>query len=738
MKNGEPTDLSSGRSPPAIDTDVIAGLVAGLDRGNSPLGPIGSWPPALRVAFRTMAAPQFPMFIAWGEKLPYLYNAACLPIVGSRHPQAFGRPFGEVWPEVSDDLSPLLHAALDGAPSYHEKLTLTHDGVPTPTWFTFSYSPPYAEHGAVRGVLSVALEETGTVVAARRQLLRQALDKHLRASADPAAMADGALALVADYLGDAECSLRSLVAGEAESIPDTGALSPVVREQLGSGQPMLHADAPAWLAVPLRSGDTTVAVIEARCAALRHWTAEDVATMREAGDRIRLALQRLRAEAAVRRGEEELRRLADAMPVLISYVDADERYRFGNRAYEAWFGRSSAELIGKPIVEVVGAAAYARLKPALERAFAGEPGMMEELIPYRDGGERYVQFTYVPRRDGTGAVQGYYALVQDIGNQKQAEAALRRSERRLSEVLESVSDGFFALDSDWRFSVFNRACELAFATSRDAVLGKVIWDVFPATQQPAFAARLRAVAETETPDSFEADSIVTPGALVEIRAAPKEGGGVAVAFSDITQRKRAEDHRQLLVNELNHRVKNTLSVVQAIAAESFKSGAATDAARKAFEGRLTTLAAAHTLLTEQNWENALLADVVVGAVTAAAERPRFTLSGPAIALQPQTAVSLALALHELCTNAVKYGALSLPSGHVDISWHAAVDAAGAPRLRFLWAEFGGPPVSHPATRGFGSRLLERSLARELRGTVALEFAPDGLLCRIDAPLPIAA
>lgn len=721
------------------DQDVIARLVAGLDHQSSSLGPFEIWPPALKVAFRLMAASRFPMFITWGDEFPYLYNAACIPIVGPRHPAAFGRPFREVWPEVWPDLSPLLRAALAGTTSYRERLSLSlvRDAGRVETWFTFSYSPLFDEAGVVRGVLSVAVEETATVVAERRMVLRQALDDVLRAETDPDAMLSAATGVLAGYLGTDSAEVLEIDAADPRPLPPLAALSAEELRLLADNVPILRTAAPASLMVPKTEAGRLAAIIRATIAGARDWSAEDVSVLRESGLRIRAATQRARAEAAVRKGEEELRLLTDALPVLISYVDADERYRFGNRAYESWFGQAPEDIIGKPVAEVVGDRAYDRLKPTLQRALAGEAAVIEDQIPYRDGGERYVQITYVPRLDGTGVVQGYYALVQDIGDQKRAEAALRQSERRLSEVLESVSDGFFALDADWRFSVFNRACEQAFAMDRDAVLGNVIWDVFPATRQSVFEARLRAIPENQLADSFEVDSVITPGTLFEIRAAPKDGGGVAVAFSNITERKRAEEHRQLLVNELNHRVKNTLAVVQAIASQSFRADEPIDAARRAFEARLATLAAAHTLLTAQNWEAALLADIVEGAVAVGAERSRFTLTGPPIALSPQTAVSLALALHELCTNAVKYGALSVPGGAVTITWQIAADAEGAPRLRFVWAEAGGPPVTVPISRGFGSRLLESGLARELGGTVVLDFAAEGVKCRIDAPLPVA-
>ncbi|HEY8615383.1 PAS domain S-box protein [Phenylobacterium sp.] len=205
---------------------------------------------------------------------------------------------------------------------------------------------------------------------------------------------------------------------------------------------------------------------------------------------------------------------------------------------------------------------------------------------------------------------------------------------------------------------------------------------------------------------------------------------------DITQRKRWEEHQRLLINELNHRVKNTLAVVQSLAHQTFRSGQPPEASRAAFEARLSALSAAHNLLTEQSWEAAAMDEIVATTVTAAlgGDAGRVRLSGPTVRLSPQTAVSVALAMHELCTNALKYGALSNDSGRVAIDW--TVDS-GARRLALTWTESGGPPVRPPGRRGFGSRMIERGLAGELGGDVALDFRPEGLVCRIDAPLPPA-
>ena len=208
------------------------------------------------------------------------------------------------------------------------------------------------------------------------------------------------------------------------------------------------------------------------------------------------------------------------------------------------------------------------------------------------------------------------------------------------------------------------------------------------------------------------------------------------AQKEIAQRRRAEDHQRLLINELNHRVKNTLSIVQSLAQQSFKGAAPAEVARSAFDARLSALAAAHNLLTRQNWERASLADTVTASVnaTAGANSNRVLVEGPDVLLEPQTAVSVAMAIHELCTNAIKYGALSNESGGIAIRWQLGT-GDGGPVIHLEWVESGGPHVPPPATRGFGSRMIERGLSAELRGQVRMDFRPEGLVCTIDAPLP---
>jgi PAS domain S-box-containing protein len=203
----------------------------------------------------------------------------------------------------------------------------------------------------------------------------------------------------------------------------------------------------------------------------------------------------------------------------------------------------------------------------------------------------------------------------------------------------------------------------------------------------------------------------------------------------VFERRRTEAHLRLLVNELNHRVKNMLTIVQSIAAQTMRGSDVAERARDAFASRLTALSAAHDLLITEGWESASLRQVIEKAgLGCGAGRERLRIEGPDLRLQPRTAVSLAMALHELCTNAVKYGALSNEQGTVTIRWET-FGPASEERLRLVWTEAGGPPVTAPERRGFGTRMIERGLASDLGGTARIAFEPAGVVCTIDAPLP---
>ena len=198
----------------------------------------------------------------------------------------------------------------------------------------------------------------------------------------------------------------------------------------------------------------------------------------------------------------------------------------------------------------------------------------------------------------------------------------------------------------------------------------------------------------------------------------------------------AEDHKNLLIAELDHRVKNTLMIITSLIAQTVKSTDSPQAFATVIEDRIQALSRVHQLLTQNNWDRAELRDVVLGELApySASKRKNIFLRGTeCVVLTAKATLTLAMALHELATNAAKYGALSTPKGRVEIRWSVA-KAADEPRLSIEWIETGGPQVRAPTRRGFGSGLIERAVAYELEAEVKRDFRPEGVRCRIEFAL----
>jgi PAS domain S-box-containing protein len=205
-------------------------------------------------------------------------------------------------------------------------------------------------------------------------------------------------------------------------------------------------------------------------------------------------------------------------------------------------------------------------------------------------------------------------------------------------------------------------------------------------------------------------------------------------FRDETLVKQAEERRLLLLNELNHRVRNTLATVQSVTEHTLRGSSVAPETQKALSNRLMALSRAHDILVAQNWAGADL-DVLVHEATKPYDRrpSPFAIDGPLVRLHPSQAVTLSLVLHELATNAVKYGALSAQEGQVEVSWNVGVDAVGARRITLLWREQGGPTVVAPTRTGFGSRLIRGALAGD-NGEAKIDYHAEGLRCSLSVAL----
>jgi PAS domain S-box-containing protein len=224
-----------------------------------------------------------------------------------------------------------------------------------------------------------------------------------------------------------------------------------------------------------------------------------------------------------------------------------------------------------------------------------------------------------------------------------------------------------------------------------------------------------------------------------------DAAGVAVQYfvsiHDLSDHRREIAQSKALIDELNHRVKNTLSTVQSIVAQALRHPAAPEVIRESIESRILALSRSHDLLTSTNWEGAGLHDLVVTALhpfeVVAGHAERFTITGKNLHLSPKSTSALAVALHELATNAVEYGAFSDNQGRIEISW-TSEPSAGGDRLLFSWREHDGPQVAVPTHKGFGSWVIERGLAHELGGIVTLDYREQGIVCTIDIPVAAQA
>ncbi|MFD1301531.1 sensor histidine kinase [Methylobacterium marchantiae] len=325
-------------------------------------------------------------------------------------------------------------------------------------------------------------------------------------------------------------------------------------------------------------------------------------------------------------------------------------------------------------------------------------------------------------------------------------SALRESEARFRHMADSAPALIWMTDETSEISFANMHFDHLFGKPATALAAGGWQTIVHPDDLPAFSAKLSEAFADRVSVRAEVRVVDREGEVRWLRCegVPRlDDTGTFLGYTgcnvDITDAKRAEEHLLLLIHELNHRVKNTLATVQSIAIQSLRGldTAEAAAAKAAFEARLLALARVHDVLTRESWDGAELGNVVADAIapldSAGASSSRFIVSGPHLRLPPRLALSIAMALHELGTNAVKYGSLSREGGTVTIAW--TVERGEETRLLLRWSESGGPPVTQPTRTGFGSRLIERSLARELAGEVQLLFVASGVVCSIEAPVP---
>ncbi|MGH6890413.1 MAG: sensor histidine kinase [Rhizomicrobium sp.] len=371
----------------------------------------------------------------------------------------------------------------------------------------------------------------------------------------------------------------------------------------------------------------------------------------------------------------------------------------------------------------------------LRRALAGETVRDCEFeLRHADGTVCHIHANATPLAGPDGETYGAVAAFVDISERKRYAAV----QEHLASIVAHSDDAIISKDLNGIILSWNTGAEKLFGYTAEEAVGRPVTILIPENridEEPQILGRIRS---GERIDHYDTVRRHKDGTLVDISLSVspmRNGNGEIVAASkiarDVSGRKRADAERALLTAELNHRVKNTLATVISIARQCFP-GAELAPARAAFDSRIRGLAQRHGRLADTNWESAgleaLFADELLP--YRQSERCNIVLEGPPVALSPKAALTLGLAVHELATNAAKYGALSADSGSVDVRWSVAPHDS---ELAIEWKERGGPEVSPPTRSGFGRLLLERALVTDLKSEVRLDFAREGFSACIRIP-----
>jgi PAS domain S-box-containing protein len=359
-----------------------------------------------------------------------------------------------------------------------------------------------------------------------------------------------------------------------------------------------------------------------------------------------------------------------------------------------------------------------------------------EAVAERPDGTR-VPFAAYPTllRDDEGRVTGAINLLVDLGERKMAEI----DRERLAAIVSSSNDAIISKTLDGCITSWNSGATRIFGYEPEEMIGRPILDIIPPELHEQEAEILSRLRRGERIEHFDTVRIAKDGRRIDISLAVsplRDSTGRIVGASkvgrDISERKRHEEFQRLLFDELNHRVKNTLATIQAIASQSLRLTASPEAFVASFNGRVRALARAHDLLVQGRMKGADVAELVrEQVVLGAPSGGHVEFSGPHVTLDPRLCVQLAMVLHELATNARKHGAMSQPGGRLTIAWR--LESSPERRLLLEWRERGVPIAAAPASRGFGTTLIERSLESN-GGSARIEFGPDGLRCDIVLPL----
>jgi PAS domain S-box-containing protein len=589
------------------DLDFLIGgggtgaLIRAQDWSRSPLGKPETWPQSLRTVVGLLLSSKFPMFVAWGPDLGFIYNDPYSKILGSKHPSALGQPFPEVWADIWADISPLVDAALRGEASYHENLPLltTRMGREEQAWFSFGYSPIRDESGTVSGMFCVVTETTQAMLDERRQTFRLHLEERLRGVAS----ADEITAIAAEAVGRAldvarvgygeidQAEQHVIVArdwsnGRIESVTGRhwldGFGAPLIAE-LKAGHtiavddvsldPMVAESATAFATINTRSVLAVPLVKEGRFTALlflhhpepRNWTADEIALVSEVAERTWAAVERARAEASLRRRESRLRAVFDQAAAGLARTDLAGKFLEVNDRYCEIVGRSREDLLALRMQDLTHPEDLTSNIPLFEKATAGGPSFdIEKRYLKRDGSTVWVRNSVSAIRSVEGTVDGVLAVCVDLTKKREAEARLRESEDQLRRGLAAARMVVWSYDLENELVTRSENADEIFGTGS---CSETFTRRMPQEDAKDDRARLDAAISGDVP-RYESEFrychpdgrllwLFNQGQVVRnANGTPTKVHGVCL---DVTARKSAELELKVLNETLEQRISNAVA-----------------------------------------------------------------------------------------------------------------------------------------------------------------------------------
>jgi PAS domain S-box-containing protein len=441
------------------------------------------------------------------------------------------------------------------------------------------------------------------------------------------------------------------------------------------------------------------------------------------------------AGKALIQGDSFFRALVAALPAAIYTTDAQGRITYFNEAAAALWGHRPE--LGKS--EWCGSWKLfwpdGRVLPHDQCPMAiavKEQRILRgvEAVAERPDGTRipFIPFP-TPIYDDSGEFLGAVNMLVDITERKQGEEALQR----LASIVESSDDAIISKNLDGTITSWNAGAERLYGYLAEEIIGKSIKVLIPPDHHSEEDRILERIRRGQRIEHYETVRQRKHGSLIHvsltvspIRDAHGKIVGASKIARDITERKRSEAQMAMLAREAEHRVKNLLSTVMATV--HLTQADTPEATKQAIKGRIQALANVHSLFAESRWSGAQLHALITQELSpyCPGGSARLRIEGPDLLLEPNAAQNIAMVLHELATNAAKYGALSVPEGRVGVECFRVADG----RLRLRWSETGGPPVKRPARQGFGTRIITEILRGQLRGETRLDWRPEGLCCEI--------